>query len=172
MLRRRPLGVIWRDVRGATAVEFALIAAPFFFLLFSLIEVASILFISMQLESAVFKTARMVRTGQAQNMDFEYRDFRDEVCEHLIIGSCDKLIVNVGPRASFGDIDTSSPINDNGWVPGSEWNYDAGSPGEVMFVRVHYRWDLIMPSLNSGLANMSNNRRLITATSVFRNEPG
>jgi Flp pilus assembly protein TadG len=52
-----------RDRSGSAAVEFAMIAAPFFLLLFAMIEVAAVFFTGTVLENAVLETARQIRTG-------------------------------------------------------------------------------------------------------------
>ena len=46
-----------RAEKGATAVEFAMVAAPFFFLLFAMIEIAAVFFTSTVLENAVLESA-------------------------------------------------------------------------------------------------------------------
>ena len=52
---------VLRNEDGATAVEFALIAAPFFFLLFAMLEVAAVFFTGTVLENAVLEAARQLR---------------------------------------------------------------------------------------------------------------
>ena len=55
-----------RDDSGVTAIEFGLLALPFFSILGAILE-TSLVFLSGQvLESAVQDTSRLIRTGQAQ----------------------------------------------------------------------------------------------------------
>ena len=58
------------DNAGATAIEFGIVAAPFFALMLALIEVSLVFFGTFTLENAVDKTSRMIRTGQAQEQGF------------------------------------------------------------------------------------------------------
>jgi hypothetical protein len=54
--------------RGVAAVEFALVAAPFFLVLFFVIELALALFHQEALDSALHLAVRQVQTGNAQNV--------------------------------------------------------------------------------------------------------
>ena len=53
-----------KSVRGATAVEFAMVAGPFFFVLGSTCETGLMLFTEYVLQKSVQEAARLVRTGQ------------------------------------------------------------------------------------------------------------
>lgn len=55
-----------RDQRGATALEFALIATPFIFMLMSVFDLGLIYMAQVSLDSATAQTARTIRTGQLQ----------------------------------------------------------------------------------------------------------
>ena len=55
-----------RDHKGAAAVEFGIIAAPFFALLMGIFQVTVIYFAQSMMETGVAEAARMVRTGQVQ----------------------------------------------------------------------------------------------------------
>src|SRR5216684_501290 len=50
---------------GSVAVEFAMVAAPFFALLFAIMETAIVFFAGQALETAVGDSARLIMTGQA-----------------------------------------------------------------------------------------------------------
>ena len=54
-----------RAREGAAAVEFAMVALPFFVLLYSLIELGLVFMIDAVAENAVVDATRLVRTGQA-----------------------------------------------------------------------------------------------------------
>ena len=55
---------------------------------------------------------------------------------------------------------------------GSRWRSgrEACDPYEVVVVRVYYAWSLFTPGM-SYMANMSADRRLLSAGAAFRNEP-
>jgi Flp pilus assembly protein TadG len=163
----------WRDDKsGATAVEFALIAAPFFFLLFAMIEIAAVFFAGTVLENAVLETARQIRTGQAQGGGMSQAGFRGEICERIdVIAACERLEIDVRVFDNFGDIDQSSPIQEDGSIDTSGFGWNPGTAGDIVLVRVFYKWPLMTPNFGGALTNMEDNQRLITAATVFRNEP-
>lgn len=161
-----------RDRKGATAVEFALIAGPFFFFLTALVEVAAIFFAATVIENAVLETAREIRTGQVQAGGMDADGFRDAVCDRVeVIADCGRLEFDV---RVFQDFDTSGApdaLGDNGELDTDNMGYDPGDAGDIVMVRVFYRWPLLMPNFMGQMANMPRNERLITSATVFRNEP-
>ena len=64
---RAAMRAAWRrDERGSAAIEFAIIAPIFFFLMFVIAETALVFIAEQVMDNAVFETARLIRTGQAQ----------------------------------------------------------------------------------------------------------
>ena len=61
------IGRFWLARRGATAVEFALIAPAFLATLIAILEVTLFLFAQQVLQNAAVATARQFMTGQAQS---------------------------------------------------------------------------------------------------------
>ena len=172
--RRRAARLAGRFARarsGATAVEFALIAAPFFFLLFAMIEIASVFFVQTVLENAVLETAREIRTGRLQGGGGGREQFAEAVCDRIaVVGNCERVDVDVRVFEDFGTVDGGSPLN-NGEVDPGSLTFEPGDAGDIVLVRVFYEWPLLTPNLGIGLSNMNGNKRLITAATVFRNEP-
>ena len=83
------------DARGATAVEFGLVATPFFALLFAIIEVSMVFFGGQILEKATQDASRKILTGQAQLANFDATAFKNEVCNNLqIIFTCSNVFRN------------------------------------------------------------------------------
>nr|WP_321359758.1 TadE/TadG family type IV pilus assembly protein [uncultured Hyphomonas sp.] len=159
--------------RGATAVEFALIAAPFFFIIFSLLEICVIFIMSTVLENAVSDSAREIRTGQAQEAGFSMVEYRKSVCDHLygLMGCDSNLHVDVRRLDSFSVANLSSPLDSDGNFDDSDFDFQPGSANDIVAVRVYYEWGLITPILSAPLANMANGKHLLQAATVFRNEP-
>lgn len=156
---------------GVAAVEFAMIAAPFFFLLFAMIEIAAVFFLGSVLENAVLETARDIRTGRAQSAGMSQAAFRTAVCDRIVVlGTCDNVEIDVRVFEDFDNVDQSSPVED-GAVNTDDFGFDPGDAGDIVLVRVFYRWQLLTPGFSGALANMSGNQHLITAATVFRNEP-
>ncbi|OLF81379.1 pilus assembly protein TadE [Maricaulis sp. W15] len=157
---------------GATAIEFAMIAAPFFLLLFAMIEIAAVFFTGTVLENAVLESARKIRTGEAQTGGMSQAGFRQEVCNLIsTVADCDNLEIDVQVFEDFDTVDQSSPIDENGALDNSDFGWEPGDAGDIVLVRVFYRWSLMTPNFGGALSNMENNQRLITSATVFRNEP-
>jgi len=49
--------------------------------------------------------------------------------------------------------------------------YTPGGPGDIVVVRLYYQWPITVSLLGDNLATLNGNKRLLIATSVFRNEP-
>lgn len=161
-----------QDRRGATAVEFAMIAAPFFFLTFGLLEVCLIFIMSTIMEHAVSEAARPLRTGEAQEAGMTEAQFRQAVCDQLFgVLDCDsKLYIDVRTVSDFASSSLGSPLDGDGEVV-DDFVYQPGGANDVVAVRVFYEWDLITPLISQPLRNMGGNRHLLQANAVFRNEP-
>ncbi|HEY4115640.1 MAG TPA: TadE/TadG family type IV pilus assembly protein [Rhizomicrobium sp.] len=161
-----------RDRRGATIVEFALIALPFFLLLGSILEVGILFTGSAMLEKATADAARMVRTGQVQGANMNSTQFKNLICNEITpVLSCNGLQVDVESFASFDNITITNPIGSNGNLNGGLSSYNAGSAGNIVLVRTFYQWDIMMPLLKPFFSNLSNGDYLLTSTAAFRNEP-
>ena len=68
---------------GATAVEFAMVAAPFLATVFAIMETAFVFFAGQTLETAAADSARLIMTGQAQNQAFNQAKFKTAVCARI-----------------------------------------------------------------------------------------
>ncbi|VAV89020.1 Similar to TadZ/CpaE, associated with Flp pilus assembly [hydrothermal vent metagenome] len=165
-------GKFRRAQKGATAVEFALIATPFFFLLFAMLEVAMVFFVSISMEHATMEVARTIRTGEAQQSGQSSGGFLDAVCAEMspLVPCNGNVYIDVRTFADFGDVNVNNPIN-NQELDNGNFTYNAGNAGDIVIVRVFYVWKLNTPLIGTVFANLSGERRLIATTSAFRNEP-
>jgi hypothetical protein len=51
------------------------------------------------------------------------------------------------------------------------WQYNPGSPGQIVVVRAMYQWPVFLGPLGFNLSNLANGDRLLMATATFKNEP-
>ncbi|MEA2978035.1 MAG: hypothetical protein QOF19_3555 [Alphaproteobacteria bacterium] len=153
---------------GTAAVEFALVAAPFFALLFAIMETALVFFSSQVLETAAVDSARLILTGQAQGYD--EGAFKTAVCGKIqgLFDCVNGVSVDVRKYASFASADMSKPVDANGNVVK---NYQNTSPCDIVVARLIYQFPVYVSLLGFNLADMAGGKRLVVATSVFRNEP-
>ena len=162
------------DKRGIAAVEFALIAIPFFFLIFGLLEICVIFIMSSVLEHGLNEAARGIRTGELQSGDGFNRDaFEEIVCAEIFeLFECEGNIkLDVKTFDNFASTSNPSPIDDDGNLDLTGFDFDPGGANDIVVVRAFFEWNLMTPIMSAPLANMSNNRRLLQSTVVFRNEP-
>lgn len=161
------------DKRGLAAVEFAMIAFPFFFLIFGLLEVCAIFIMTTVLEHGLNEASRSIRTGQAQEAGFGAVAFKSAVCSELFdLLDCDgNLTLDVKTFSNFGSTSNPSPIDGSGNFDPSGFEYDPGLANEIVVVRAFYEWDLFTPVMSAPLSNLSGGKRLLQSTIAFRNEP-
>ncbi|XBQ14825.1 MAG: TadE/TadG family type IV pilus assembly protein [Oceanicaulis sp.] len=171
-LRAPSLRRFRRDRSGAAAVEFALVATPFFILLFGILEIALVFFTTAVVEDAVSEAARDIRTGELQTSGGQEADFRAAICARInTVADCSRLAVDVRPFNAFGSIDMTTPRDEDGDLDESGFQFDPGAAGDVVLVRVFYDYQLLGPGFVNGLSNLPGNRRLVSAATAFRNEP-
>ena len=108
-----------RDERGVTAVEFGILALPFFTIIFAIIETAMMFFAQQTLDSAVEDASRMVRTGQAQSQGFDLTAFRNYMCGYTFnLFNCSNIVIKVEILPTFASVSTTPTIQRSGPTPG------------------------------------------------------
>lgn len=158
-----------KDKSGVAAVEFALVAAPFFAILFATMEIAAIFWANGVLIEAVNQPSRDILVGHAQGATVE--NFRKAVCDKAkFMMDCDKLIIDVQTYESFAKIKTSLVIDPDTGKPIPP-KFDTGKGGDIVVVRVGYPWPLMMPFLGFDASNSTvKGVRVLQAANVFKNE--
>src|SRR5690242_11423625 len=172
--RRNRCASFVADSKGATAVEFALVAVPFLALIVALIQTFLVFFAQELLESVVQRSSRLILTGQVQSQQMKQDDFKQAVCNQIVIlFSCAGVMVDVQVATTGSSANTSAPtlaFKPDGTVANS-WQFNAGSAGDVVVVKVMYQWPVFLGPLGFNLANLPNGNRLIMASAAFQNEP-
>jgi Flp pilus assembly protein TadG len=177
IVKRLPHRLARRFVRredGAAAVEFALVATPFLALVFAIIETALVFFAGQTLEAAVTASSRLIMTGQAWSDGLTQATFKSKVCDQVVGGLFDcanKLHVSVQKYTSFSAASTTPPYDGNGQFDESQMKYEPGEPGDIIVVSLYYQWPIYVSLLSNNLSNQNGSKRLLVATSAFRNEP-
>ena len=163
-----------RSDSGATAVEFALVAAPFIALLVAILQTMVVFFAQRLLDEVVSQASRTIQTGQAQASNLTQAQFTNWVCQKTaILFTCGNYMVNVTSYSSFSAASTTTPtltFDSSGNVTNT-WNYALGSPGDIVVVQVLYQWPLILGPLGFNLSNLANGNRLLVSSNVFKREP-
>jgi Flp pilus assembly protein TadG len=178
--RRNRFGAFIKDRKAATAVEFALVAAPFLAILVALIQTFLLYFAQSQLENAVRASARQILTGQVQSQDASLTQtqavaaFHQTVCNNAVsIFTCTGLMVDVRVASQWSSADASMPTitYDGSGNVTNAWQFTPGNAGDIVVVRVMYLWPVFFGPIAFNLANQANGSRLIMASAAFQNEP-
>lgn len=189
------LGRLYGLVRsrdGATAIEFALLAVPYFMIIFAILETFVAFTAEQLVTNAVDTLSRQLRTGQitynmSRTTDMTVAQFRQAFCNEVsILISCSaaeiatpsKLYLDVETYSSFGAIPTTIPYATTAQysdIDPTGFKYAPGGPSTINMLRAYYRWqitaDIVRPFLTTIRTTGSvPTDFLIVATAAFQNE--
>jgi Flp pilus assembly protein TadG len=171
---RRHVSRFSAERSGTTAVEFALIAPPFFALLFAIFETTLFLFAQSALQNAANQAARLFMTGQVQNAGTTQSQFQTQICPLVsALFTCSNVMVNVASFSSSSSMSTTAPTltyNSNGTVSNS-WSFSPGEAGQLMVVQLIYQWPIVGIPLGSVLPGLGNGTTEMMGVAAFRVEP-
>lgn len=164
-----------RDRKGVAAIEFAMLAFPFFLLLFAILE-SCIAFAAQQLvANATDDIARQVRTGQLKQSDLVDGKLQTIICDRislLMSAGCPGLEVDLGSYASFDEAaKVKIKWKSNGDIDTSGFRIDPGGPLSPVMLRVFYRWPVITDIMRKRMSNLPDGKALLFAANTWRNEP-
>lgn len=162
---------------GIGAIEFAILAPPFFLLLGCICETGLMFFTEYTIQTAVQDAARLVRTGQAQNGQLSAATFKTKICNLAgVLVSCGNINVYVRSDTNFATLATNMPplITIGASLGGSTSAascFNPGAPSQPAAVAATYDWNFSMWGM-SAMSNINSGatRRLI-GFAIFQNEP-
>jgi hypothetical protein len=118
------------------------------------------------------RRSSLVLTGQSASMT--QSQFATALCNNSPgLFTCANFMIDLQPATSFANANVTQPtltFNGSGQVSNT-WQYNTGTPGDIMVMRVMYEWPVFLGPLGFNLSNEPNSMLLMMATSVFRNEP-
>lgn len=159
---------------GAAAVEFGMVAAPFFFMLFAIMELGLIFVTDSVLENAVLETGRLVRTGEAWDSGMTGATFKEQLCQRMSVfeGDCgDRASVDVRVITQFRNPAPPDPLQDPANFDEDALMYQQADAGQLVLVRVWYRQPVFSPFLRQALVRTGDGNAMMVSTTSFRNEP-
>ena len=168
------------DRSGTTALEFSIIAIPFFLFCFAVLGSSLYFFTSNSLEWGVESAARKIRTGETKQAGTSIGDFRQLVCNE--VGSsidCNKLSVLIQSGADWSELTPQSCLDGNNQMVTSTGAVDdlvdehSGEASFVTLVTLCYEWDLAktFEFLKLGIGSDGSGPAVIQASTAFRIEP-
>ena len=172
--------------RGSTAIEFAMLAAPFAALVFAILE-SCISFAGQEvMANATDDIARQLRTGQIKKADVTEASIKQLICDRLKImvgdncpgsGSTAPLLVDLREYPTFADAAKASfKIVDDEIVlkNGTNATSFAITPGlaeSKNMLRVFYKWPVMTDFMAKSMANLKDGKTLHFASVTWQNEP-
>jgi Flp pilus assembly protein TadG len=176
------------DEGGATAVEFALIATPFFALLFALGQTAMLFWSTQVLETAVANASRQIYTGQFQSDPTNagltaaqlQQKFKELVCQNVplkdaatpgsgyVLFDCSKLDVDIQTFGTTWTAPPSSPVSNGVYNP-SGYGYQTPGRGQIVVVRASMEYPTIVPMASA--TGLKSGNQLMMASAAFLTEP-
>ncbi len=165
-----------RNGEGSAAIEFGLLAIPFFMLIFGILELAIILFLNASMTHAVGEAGRQIRVGNFQACSGDKAEkFKELVCSNMAsIGRCaDRLRVDVETGSNFQSITLPDPPeaeDPDSAIPNGTVASTMG--GEPVVARAIYYYSLAMPAALTRLETKKGSGiRELQSSTAFRNEP-
>ncbi|NVK36204.1 MAG: pilus assembly protein [Rhodobacteraceae bacterium] len=164
------------DKRGVTAIEFAIVALPFFMLVLGIIEFGLAFLVNSLLDNATQEASRLIRTGQAQNQNLSKDQFKTAICNKLTTVLCDqsRLYVDVRNYPSFSSINTPPEFYDEDAATEADKDkstYLIGGAEDIVLTRVTYRWPMFSSMFKFDSGDSSDMYRNLSSTVVFKSEP-
>jgi Flp pilus assembly protein TadG len=164
-----------RDESGSHALEFGLVAIPFFALLFAIIETAFSFWAGQILDATMQDASRLVLTGQAQSGTAitDLATFKSvAVCPKLpAFLDCANVKVDVRSAASFATVPPFTP-DAAGNYDTSTFGYQKTNAGDIVVVRAVYPFPIYTSFLGiPGTVSLTDHKRMLISVATFRNEP-
>nr|WP_319390570.1 TadE/TadG family type IV pilus assembly protein [uncultured Cohaesibacter sp.] len=169
---QKPRSPFLRDTSGATAIEFAMLALPFFAFLYALLGIGYIYITSNTLEDATQMAGRQIRIGEVDASHMTKEQFRSMICDSVLVPTqtcLADIVVDVTSDRDISNLDTKAPVT-NGVLDPTKEQYNPGIGGDYVIVKAY----LPMSSVNSlfALLDAANGPQfVISAVMVFRSEP-
>lgn len=176
---------------GATVIEFAFLAIPFFMIIIATLETLIAYAGEQLLNNAVDDMSRQLRTGEitfgmGRSTDLTEEEFVTEFCNKInIMLPCSNmgeagqtLYVDLQTVTSYGDIDVEIPkVSSAAYaeLDTSGFGYSPGGSGTINVMRVYYKWDIVIDLIRPYITNIrpgpdDSEYYLMVATTAFRNE--
>lgn len=171
---------IAQDSRGATAVEFAMVAVPFFGLILLILQVGLYHFSIQSLDYATRLAGRQVMTGQVPTTITSASGFKTAlICPKVFWTiSCGDVVVNayrVGTTSNAADssgiyafVNSAAKSLNAPQTDAAKQSFCLGGPGDYVFIDVAYPYPNFVGRLLS--AGASSTVQLRSTTFIF-NEP-
>ncbi|MDQ0455136.1 TadE/TadG family type IV pilus assembly protein [Rhizobium paknamense] len=152
-------------------MEFAILLVPFCILVFALLDLALVFFVSSALDSALDTAARSVRLGKAYSEQWTLADFKTQVCNNMAWQfDCEhSLRISTTVLKNFSDVQLANPATDAiALIPES---FDPGNSRTYMSIQAFLTWPSLLSALGMEPYPVVNGNYVLSEAVLFRNEP-
>lgn len=188
--RRMAKRSLWRSRDGAAAIEFALLAIPYFLIIFAILETFVAFTAEQLVGNAVDTMGRKLRTGTityglGKTSNTTQTQFRQAFCNEIsILIQCssdevatpNKLWLDVRSFTTFALIPKTIPRTASGELDTSSFAYAPGGAKTINMLRAYYKWEVITDLVRPYITNVRPtdgsrpNYFLMVETAAFQNE--
>jgi Flp pilus assembly protein TadG len=167
----RLLRSLIKDRKGSAAMEFAILALPFFVVIFAIAEIAVMYFVESGLDAAVHQAVRQVRVGVAKSGAWDSKKFKEVVCSNLTLsfGCSTKLKVRAIVVTNMASVNRISPIA-NGSLNVTE-DFDLGDSKSYVLVQAFLPWKPTFKLYPIASARLSDGSYILASSELIKNEP-
>lgn len=180
-----------KDKTGAAAIEFAILAVPFFLIVIASLETFTAFTGEQLLAHATETMARKLRTGEITvgtgnlKTDMDGAQFRKAFCDEIaIIMPCSgselqtptKFFIDVRSYTDFSKIPAAIPRKSNSDLDTAGFKFAPGGPTTINVVRAFYRWEVVTDLARPYVTNLRPagttmpRDYLMVSTAAYRNE--
>jgi Flp pilus assembly protein TadG len=160
--------------RGTVAIEFALIALPFFLMIFAIIEVSLSFAAEEVMANATDDISRQLRTGQLKAADVSGTKLKTLICGKLLMpaAGCPDLFVDLQTYTAFNKVPLTLPLTSDGDVNSTGFKNAPGNASTINQLRVFYRWPVLTDLMKTRIESIKGQgKTLLFSTATWRNEP-
>ena len=177
---RRVLTRFRKDAKGATAIEFGLLAMPFFIMLMMIVETSMSFWTRQVLQEATFQASRALLTGRSATLyagtPAQAADaFRNAVCAQMRMATdcATRLHIDVQPMVNFPGAVNS--MVSGGAIDPTQFQMRPVQPSQIVVVRTAYRIPVITSGFFGSLSRLSSGPNagdnVLESVVAFRTEP-
>ena len=167
----RLLRALTKDRKGSAAIEFAILALPFFVVIFAIAEIAIMFFVDSGLDAALHKTVRQVRVGVAKSGAWDATKFKNVLCSELAysFGCSTKIKVRATVITDMSSISKVSGSS-NGSLNVQE-DFNLGDSGSYVLVQAFLPWDPTFKLYAISSGRLADGSYILGAAELIKNEP-
>ncbi len=172
------------DDRGVTAIEFAMVAGPFFIMMMGIVTIGQ-QFLTMHLiEHGVAEASRKLRTGEAQKAGLKLSDFRQLFCNAAgTFVACDQhLVIHIKSSSTFAGLSpapvcvTNGKLTPSAGAPSDDIRTRSGNASSAILVTACYDWEAgsgLWQKISSMLSPTApvQGKTVLSSVTAFRAEP-